>query len=119
MVNINGMFSNAYERKNNCRPGMRRRIKLQLFYVLVHTYIDQIQVSPFTAFTIHVRLQTITTLKFSRLTLKWNYSSPTSISMYKYIQLHIDMGIKLLPCFNGVRFVVARLLLIPNYNTRI
>lgn len=25
--------------------------------------------------------------------MTWIYSSPTSISMYKYIHLHIDMGI--------------------------
>ncbi len=50
MVNINGMFNDAYERKNNCRPGMGQRIKWQLFYFLVHTYIDQIQVLPIYSF---------------------------------------------------------------------
>ena len=66
---------------------------------------------------IHVGLQTVTTKKFLTPYVTRIYSSPTSISMYKYIHLHIDMGINLLSCVSGVRDATTRLLLIPNYNT--
>ena len=53
---------------------------------------------------IHVGLHTMVTIKIWPLTLTWIYSSPTSISTYKYIHLHIDMGINLLSCVSGVRY---------------
>lgn len=58
------------------------------------------------------------TVKFLRPYVTWNYSSPTPISMYKYIHLHIDMGINLLSCVTASEYVTTRLLLLPLYKNK-